>query len=221
MIMTNGTHYALPSTLTIGATNSTGSAGIVVAGHGLELKPGFSFVHHQINASGIDTMITAERVPVFNSGSVDAAFIPITEPNIIVGSKVKSHNGTIFEITHGNLTNVPRGDDLTIYGINNNGDGSLFLKEASVTSDGQLFTDMGIAFYPSIRGDSGAAIIHHSNGESKIVGVHKGGACIFESPSEGQTFVEFLPKTTFCTVDNYTFKLFSAWENVKTTLNLR
>ncbi len=220
LITQNATHVSKPSsTLTIGITNSTGINGIVVSGHGLEIDPGFTFVEHAIGAT--NTKITSELVPVSNSGSVDAAFIPITEPNIIVGSKVQALNGTVFDVTQGTLSDVERGEDLSSYGMRNNGDGSLLFKNATVYHNEMVFYNMGIALYPSMTGDSGAPIIRHSDDNSKIVGVHRGGVCIFDSVSENQQRVNVTNTNSICQTDNYYYKVFSAWENVKERLNLR
>ena len=212
--------FGTPSTLTIGAINSTGFMGVVVSGHGLGLDVGATFVSHSIGENVTNVEITREIVPVHFGGNVDAAFIPITEPNIVVGSKVQASNRTIIDVTQGNLTSIQRGLSLTIYGVHNNGDGNLLFKDATLSQRGISFTNMGVALYPSIGGDSGSPIIHHLNGESKLVGVHQGGICLFSSISEGQTQINVTNNSQFCTGDDYYYKVFSAWENVRQILNL-
>ena len=222
MIIKNSTDsYAKPSTLTIGVTNSSGINGIVVSGHGLKINDGFTFVEHAIGIN--ETKITSEFIPVSNSGSVDAAFIPITEPNIIVGSKVQALNGTVFDVTQGTLSDVERGEALTIYGIYNNGDGTLLFKNATIIDRVFQHTNMGLSIYPSQIGDSGAPIIYHHNGMSELVGVHEGAVCIFEALSENQSRVDVYDITSLCgdTPQQHYYKAFSAWENVKTTFGLQ
>lgn len=161
-----------------------------------------------------------EIVQPHNSGNVDVVFIPITEPNIVVGSRVQDLNGNIVNISQGKLKDVPLRDLLTIYGSLNNGEGILTLKNATLGDITGVYDNMGMARYPSERGDSGSPIIHHSNGTSKIVGVHSGGICIFESPSENVTLID-ISMSRFCTTDQFYYKAFSAWENVKESLDLR
>ncbi len=219
----DGIEFREPSTVTIGATNSSGVAGIVVAGHGLIIPSGHTFVEHTIGL--FETKITSDLVIYYNGAGVDAAFIPITEPNIIVGSKVKADDGTVIDVTQGVLSDVERGEILTIYGSITDGarSGSLLFKDAAINFARNHHTNMGLSTYVSEAGDSGAPIIYHHNGESELVGVHEGTVCIFESISENQPRINVNNTRAFCDYDNesYYYKAFSAWENVKSTLNLR
>ena len=79
---------------------------------------------------------------------------------------------------------------------------------------------MGIAIYPSVSGDSGSPIIHHNTIDANLVGIHRGGTCIFDAASEGQPLIN-VTDTSLCVVDNYYYKVFSAWENVKEALSLQ
>ncbi len=217
----DGKIYWNLGTITIGATNTTGFDGFVTAGHTVLLKPGDTFVEHRINNTSNDKVIHREPILVYYGGSVDAAFMPITEPNVVVGSKVQAMNGTVIDVTQGTLAEVPHWSILTIYGHQSNGDGRLWYKNATVTQGNTVFKNMGIALYPGIEGDSGGAIVHHIDGSSKIVGVHQGGACVFESLSEGQPLLTLEDNSVFCSKDQFYYKTFSAWENVKAVLSLR
>lgn len=151
MIVKNSAgRYVSPGTMTIGATNSSGTSGIVTAGHNLEIVPGhnFEFVEHTIGETR--TRITAETVPVFYENNTDVAFIPITEPNIIVGNKIQALNGTMIEnVRFGNLTDMETGQMITIYGALNNGTNALLYKNATVSTKHAVLSNMGLGLYPS------------------------------------------------------------------------
>ena len=156
-------------------------------------------------------------------GSSDAAFVPIEDPNIIVGSTVQAANGTIMNVTQGSLSDIPRWSNVSIYGNVTNDEGRLFYRNATVSVYSFPLFNMGIASYDSERGDSGASIIHHNaSGSHNIVGMHMGGVCVFESPSEGQSQINVTSYPVWCdrANDAYYYKTFSAWENIKSDLNI-
>ncbi len=228
MIIANTTdEYVRPGTLTIGATNSSGTPGIVVAGHSLKFEFGYRFVEHAIGAAL--TPITSEAVPVFygNGSNTDVAFIPITEPNIIVGNNIQALNGTIIrDVQFGNLSDVagiyPK---ISIYGMLNNGEGFLLYRNSTVsTPNDGLLTNMGVGGgYPSQSGDSGAPIVYHSNGTSTLVGVHHGSVCALEDWQNGaHAALNFSSHTGICPPNSSAYyKVFTAWENARAVLNLQ
>ena len=227
MIIENATgEYTKAGTLTIGVTNSSGTPGIVVTGHNLKVDAGYRFVEHAIGAAG--ARITNETVPVFyaNGSNTDVAFIPITEPNIVVGNNIQALNGTIIrDVQFGNLSDVagihPK---LSMYGTFNNGYGLLLNRNSTVVTqfDG-LMTGMAVAGgYLSQHGDSGAPIVHHSNGTSTLVGVHHGAVCEFEDWADGaSTVINFSSHAGICPPNSSAYhKVFTAWENAREVLNL-
>ena len=222
MVTRNATgDWLNPSTMTIGATNTTGVNGVVIAAHGLSMDPGHAFVEHRIGTPperiGNDVVLTQQL-----RGNVDAVFIPITEPNIIVPNyQIRALDRTIINVTQGSLIDVPIGKVLNIYGTENNGGGILLFSNATIY-ELKLFVNMGIALYPSQGGDSGAPIVYHNNGESHLVGVHHGGSCYIDPETDAYPNpIDVLNNTALCTKDNYYYKAFSAWENVKNQLSLR
>ena len=148
----NSSNWRNTGTITIGATNSSDVAGIVTAAHTLALDHDSTFLYHEISSDNSTfTKITDELVPVHYGNNVDVAFIPITEPNIVVGSKVQALNGTVIDVSQGLLENVARGERLNIYGIFSNGDGLLLFKNATVfdrelpdPSQGNVLSNMGV-----------------------------------------------------------------------------
>ncbi len=167
--------YTIPSTVTIGVTNSNGSAGVVVAGHGIILPDDYTFAGHTFGANY--TLFSISMTPYHYGPQIDAAFIPITEPNIIAENKIQSLTGDIMSVVNGTLSNVPHNEPLTIYGSQTNGTGNLLFKNATVEAR-YVLTNVGIASYPSVNGDSGAPIIYNPNGTSFIVGVHHGSVLV-------------------------------------------
>lgn len=228
MFFTNrdGVEYKSTGTITIGATNSsTGIKGIITAGHVILLDPNTeTFQNHTVG----NDFVVFNRNPDgwYDIFSVDAAFVPIENSNVIVDSKVQALNGTIMNVTYGNLSDVSRWEKVNIYGAMNNDDGWLLYKNATVHDvyRHNLF-NMGIAGYDSNNGDSGAPIIHHNaSGSHNLIGIHTGGVCVFESPSEGLSrIINVTSYTNWCDhmEDVYCYKTFSAWENVKQELNIQ
>ncbi len=212
----------VPSTVTIGATHNNGQEGFVIAGHGVSIPQGFTFTSSNVT----DGIVSTDRPNRIYGGNVDAAFVRITEPNVeIPTDQIQALNGTIIDVSDGRLSDIPLGESLHIYGKYNNGDGLFFAKNATLHDRGVLFINMGIALYPSQGGDSGAPIIFQGEQTNSIVGVHKGGLCIFDSIFEGQPFVN-VTGTSYCDFDaepknRFYYKTFSAWENVKDALDLQ
>ena len=213
-------------TVTIGITNgSTGIKGIMTAGHVIELDPNKDVFHN--HTMGVNhTVFNRNPDGLYETIRADAAFIPIEDPNVIVGSKVQALNGTVMNVTHGSLSDVSRLSKVSIYGAINSDDGFLLFKNATVHDIySYSISSMGVATYDSNNGDSGAPIIHHnSSGFHNLVGIHMGGVCAFESPSEGQpSMINVTSYTRWCddAGDSYYYKTFSAWENVVKLLNLR
>lgn len=213
-------------TITIGITNgSTGIKGIMTAGHVIELDPNKDVFHN--HTMGVNhTVFNRNPDGLHETARLDAAFVPIEGPNVIVGSKVQALNGTVMNVTHGSLSDVSRLSKVHIYGAINNDDGFLLFKNATVHDIySYSISSMGVATYGSNNGDSGAPIIHHnSSGFHNLVGIHMGGVCAFESPSEGQPrMINVSSYARWCDDfnDSYYYKTFSAWENVVKLLNLR
>ncbi len=207
------------STVTIGATNSTGSVGVVVSGHGIILPSGFTFTGHVFGANS--TLFSNSMVLVHFGPQIDAAFIPITEPNIVVENKVQSLTGDVISVVNGTLSSVPPHETLSIYGSQTNGNGTLLYKNATTLDTTYVLNNVGIALYPSTNGDSGAPITYNNSGTVHIVGVHQGGVCIFQPVSTPNLKVDVSKYPSYCTPGATHFKVFSAWELVRETLSLQ
>ena len=123
----------------------------------------------------------------------------------------------------GTLDEMDVNKKLNIYGNMNNDDGHLLFKNATMLSGKILLHNIGIATYDSQQGDSGAPIIHHTeNDESKLIGVHHGGVCYFDPKISGHTEpIDVRGKVKWCQENNFYYKVFSAWENVKKQLRLQ
>ncbi len=159
-----------------------------------------------------------------NTVDADVAFVPIEDPNIIIGNKVQMLNGTVMNVTYGNLSDVPRWSKVNIYGAFTNDDGWLRYKNATLGSGTNTLTNMGISSYDSIRGDSGAPVIHHNaSGSHNLIGLHSGGVCVFTSPSEYLSRTINVTSTIWCDDVNYSYyyKAFNPWENVKPALDMQ
>ncbi|MDA7973717.1 MAG: HYR domain-containing protein [Nitrosopumilus sp.] len=226
MIFRNSTGaYWSTGTITLGASDTNGAVGMVVSGHTAEIDDpniyNHRFVSNDASSSPPDTTVVSYNVPVAHvGGSVDAAFILITEPNIIVHDQIRAHDGTIIDVTQGRLADVDRIEPIHIYGINNNGMGTLLFKNAT---SGSGLANVGISNYASSGGDSGAPIIHYEDDTAHIIGSHVGVLCVFESPSEGQQRINVNGYYYLCDGDTdvFYYTLFSAWENIVDTLDLR
>ncbi|ABK78101.1 hypothetical protein CENSYa_1479 [Cenarchaeum symbiosum A] len=205
--------------MAIGARDQHRS-GIVVAAHSIEIKSGETFQIHNITSKKHNStkFLSDAHGILYKGGTVDAAFIPITEAGITIGNNVRAHNGTETEVAWGRLADVERLQDITIYGWFNNGPGYLLFKNATEFTGHSTFHNMGIGTYPSQLGDSGSAIVYHGGDAATIVGVHRGSVCTFESLSEYQPKLD-VNGTEWCLPNSY-YKVFSAWENVENELNL-
>ena len=87
-----------------------------------------------------------------------------------------------------------------------------------------FFMGEGIGHYDSTGGDSGAPITANIDGTDKIIGVHAGLGCVFESMSEHIDInVDELSPYYICSdSDRYDqYKLISDWGNVADTFNLK
>ena len=218
--------YASNGTITIGVTNSiSGIKGIATSGHVVKLDNDTQ--RFQAHTVGNDKIVFNRNPDGYyhDIGNTDAAFVPIEDPNIIISNKVQALNGTILNVTHGNLSDISRWSTVNIYGALNNDDGWLYYKNATI---GYLMNpvliNMGIANYDGNNGDSGAPIIYHNtSGTHVLVGLHVGGVCIFSSPSEFTSRTINVNGTEWCDRknDNHWYKAFSAWENVKQVLDLQ
>ena len=207
------------STVAIGATNSTGSVGVVVSGHGIILPDDTVFAGHAFGDK--HTLFSNSSVQYYYGPQVDAAFIPITEPNIVTDNKVQSSTGDIISVVNGTLSSVPLYKNLTIYGSQTNGKGALAYNNATTTATTYVLNNVGIALYPSTNGDSGAPITYNNDGTVEIVGVHHGGVCIFQPSSISDYKIDVSNLDSLCTPGDTYFKAFSAWEFVKETLSLQ
>lgn len=156
------------------------------------------------------------------ANNTDAAFIPLTRPNVIVGSNIKTLNGTTFGVTQGALSDIARISTVSMYGAFTNGDGHLLFKNDTIFGGHhELRQNAGIGTYPSQDGDSGAPIVSRSTGQPKLVGVHAGSVCELEDTSAGQGLINVSTYERFCSDGSYYYKAFSAWEAVRSALGLR
>ena len=211
-------------TITVGFTNdSTGVKGILTAGHVVVLFENTQeFVNHTV--SNNDILLNREANAWIEAESADAAFVPIKDPNIIISNKIQALNGTIMNVTYGNLSDLAKWSKVYIYGARTNDDGWLFYKNATITSGTRILPNMGIANYDSKSGDSGAPVIHYNaSGSNNLVGIHMGGACVFSAPSEGLTGMANLTNTDWCnhSEDAYYYTAFTPLENAISALNLK
>ena len=221
VIDTDGGLSDITGTVAVGATNVNGTRGLVTAGHVNDLMEGETFVHYEIHDDNGGTTIARDRASHIGYYA-DAMFVPITEPNITVGSQIRMSNGTIFDVTQGTLSEVSRGDKISIYGIHNQNEGYLLFKNATLSlNSADVFINLGISHYTSQHGDSGAAIIHHDGDDSEIIGVHLGALCRFTVPGETNIVVDISNIESLCSGDYAYYKAFSSWENVKSAFNLQ
>ena len=207
-------------TIGIGATTKNGIKGIVVSGHVVKPIKNTIQLQHVMNNSITEHIIYSGNVSYQRSNNTDAGFIPIKTNTAIIDKQVKSRDGTIHNVIDGKLSDLDRLSKITIHGQFNNGDGLLLFKNATVYKTDLTLSNMGIATYPRQSGDSGASIIYHNNNTSKIVGIHQGIVCILEDLSAGQGLINITHITSICQTSPY-YKTFSAWENVKSALNLQ
>jgi hypothetical protein len=221
-------------TITFGATNSSGVHGMVTSGHAVILGVNDTLRHYSLGNSTHITMFTDAVATAINSGNVDAAFTPITDPDVIVNSThIEKIDGSHIPVLQGTLSDVPIRKTLGMYGIyNNTDDGMLYFNNATVmdNQDVIVYYNMGIGNYNSIVGDSGAPVIYHNdNGTNYLVGVHRGSICVFDSELPDIGIINVTKFEALCndndtedrTDDHYFYKIFSAWENVKIALTLQ
>ena len=211
-----------PSTVGISAVDSAGNRGIVVSGHGAT-NENFPF---RMNVHTDNREMFPKKPPilsrisphVINNGGVDAAFVRVTNSSIGLPLQVITEDGILLDVAYGNLNSVAYNETVNMYGISTNSNGRLLYKNATTALIGGIVhTNMGLATYTSIGGDSGAPVIHNANGRSFVVGINLGNGCIFHSPFEG------LSPTDLCDVHNArpdNIGIFSAWENVAARLGV-
>ena len=223
------------STITIGVTTKNNIKGVVVSGHVTSAKDVIEN-YRLVNNNNI-AFINYDNIQFKEKtlNKIDAIFIPIVHNSITVPTnKIQMLNGNIISVSDGTLSELPRGVNVNIYGAYSNTNGILLYKNASsYDSSVSTYTNMGIALYKSQPGDSGAPIIYHNNTTSEIIGVHQGGVCIFDDLSVNQTRIDVTEPIKFRDGSNidfcgeyqpnnpYYYRIFSAWENVKSELNLR
>ncbi len=229
-------------TITIGATKTNGQIGFVTAGHVLEISdstyrypvtlggyylPGNTITTMGLTPNNIENY--ALKLEVMNPTIVrdvrgDMAFVPITESNVIISqTEIITRNGTLINVIHGSADSIPLGNDIEIYGINNNAVGTLRYNNVTAsTDDGITFTNMAVGHYDSVNGDSGAPIIVTDRGINKLIGIHKGKICAFHSTDTGLLLQDVHNSVQFCP-NGYGlyYKLFTPFENIKSILNLR
>ena len=212
-----------PGSITIGATKTNGQVGLVTSGHVAYIHPNHMLKGYYLDDHKIK--LEAATADISVKGIVDAAFIPITETNISVPqNQIMALDGTLIDVVHGtteNLGKVP----VHIYGKFTNDGGSIVYTNATINSDNaRPLTDQVIANYDSVPGDSGAPIITVDNGINKLVGIHKGGGCMFTAHLDTHDVIHNYAAASSLCGNNLSnseyFKVFSPWQNVKNVLQI-
>ena len=218
-------HAIVTGGATGGATG--GTFGMVTTGHSVNPLLAISvdnFLHLHAELNHSFSFGPANKV---YAGSVNAAFIPITNNTYVGLNQVRSTNGTIIDVVQGSLFDVPINATLSKFGGHNNTEGNatfLYLNAtvqsgADTTHGLTTFTNMGASTLFGSAGDSGAPIIHHANNTHNLVGVYKGTGCGFNANDDNE-FVEIRDCSDMPALNiNYSF--FSAWENVRNALDLQ
>ena len=163
----------------------------------------------------------------------DYDFIPVDKKYLKLNS-IEGFNSAEITVTNGDLDDTGTNQAIYIHGKNNDGDGVLMHKNVTATVSASnpiitqtvsyTLTDQGIGRYVSDGGDSGAPIIANIDGENKIIGVHFGIGCLFNSTTEDVSIdVESQSIYYECTDTNLykSYKIISDWGNVVDTFNLR
>ena len=203
-------------TIGIGAIDSLNRTGIVVAGHTV-----YNFdtiVGHYLapspNPLSTDRKISTLRPAIYYYGNTDVAFITITNTSFTSTSQVVDQHGSVTDVIFGHLDNVNEGELLKRYGYKTYSEGLLLYKNATFrTHHNFVLTDIGVATYSGVPGDSGSPIIHNDNGRSYIVGIHHGRACSAAVDEPLTTMVDLCEKH-----GTGLLGFFTAWENVVDTL---
>ena len=226
-------------TLTIPVEKQDGTTGVIVSAHTIthideswgaqDISSSKLIVHYP------DEVVISTNIPqldrIRNNVMIDGDydFIPVDKKYL----KLNSINGTNGEIivTNGDLDDLVD-QAISIHGHYTDDTGVLLYKNVtasfSVIYDDYTvpytLTDHGIGHYDSTGGDSGAPITANIDGTDKIIGVHAGLGCVFESMSEHIDInVDELSPYYICSdSDRYDqYKLISDWGNVADTFNLK
>jgi hypothetical protein len=178
---TNPKPHTDNSTITIGVTNTTGTVGLVTAGHSLEIEDNATLDGYYIGENLIK--LAADTVAVVWNSKADVGFVSVTETNVLVSQDqlLNKTDGSFVTVKHGSTKTVPLDTDIAIFGIHNNGIGQLKFKNATIyDSNAKIsYTNMGIGTYPSQTGDGGASIVTNHAGTNELIGVHGGYTCSF------------------------------------------
>ena len=211
-------------TITIGATNSDNVDGMVVSGHVASPDPGETFISHNAGPPSAPVQVYGREVTSYENDTVDTAFIPLTGSNVVVHDKIRTNDGSTFDVSYGRLADVQRIQPIHMYGYYTNSHGILAYKDATVRSPGHgTFVEMGIGTYASVGGDSGSPVIHHGD-EARIIGLHVGAVCSFEVHGRTIDISDVrLNGARICDLGNNIryFTMFSDWENVVDVLDLQ
>ncbi len=231
-------------TITIGVTKTNGQIGFVTAGHVVEFETTNNIIPHGFYLSGnitydVDgenivtkntlntnaTLLNTINPTIFrNETAGDVAFVPITESNVVISqTEIAKHSGTLINVICGSADSIPLGNSIEIYGIHNNAIGTLRYNNVTATiGDGVTLANMAIGHYDSKGGDSGAPIIVTDRGINKLIGIHQGKVCTFYDTDTSLLLQDVHNSVQFCPNGNSLYyKLFTPWENAKSTLNLR
>ncbi len=207
---------------------------MITSGHAVILEVDQRLRHYSLGNSTHITMFTDAVATAIDSGNVDAAFTSVTDPDIVINNdKIETANGTLIDVIEGSLFDVDIEQPLSVFGIySETTNGMLLFNNASfsfIHNDGtsDMFFNMGIGYYNSTGGDSGAPVIYNAeNGTNYLIGIHKGTMCNFDHNLLNDQLIPPIT-TTLCNgndVDdavNDVYRVFSAWENVKTAFSLR
>ena len=220
------------STITIGAISS-GVKGIVVSGHGVDISTNnFNERYYkQINESvrpSDNILLSTDEGRGKECGKYDAAFIPITNNKVIAPlNQIQKQNGEIFNVTQGNLSDVPYESDIWMYNKHTEGMGTLLYKYATIRTDTFCVnTNLGLINHTVEVGDSGTPIVYHDGDNSLLIGSVTARACGITLPLESRYGIEPNSYTNICSNSEFVqrhggtdFVVFSAWENIKDETN--
>ncbi len=214
------------STITIGATKTNGQVGFVTSGHQLEIEPNTTIDGYFIGEE--KRRLATTNAEYHLNGIGDVGFVPITESDIQVSQdQIIKHDGAFVIVEQGTSASLSTGSKVNIYGIRNNGGGSVLYTDATIFDSGNgVLTNQVLTNYPSRNGDSGAPIIFVENNVNKLVGLHQGYTCFFDAiqPTHTTSF-DIRDHPGLCRNnddgDVGYFRVFTPWDDAKESLRLR
>ncbi len=198
--------YGGSGTLTLPVQKQDGTTGVIVSGHvitfnhewgpqdtiSLDLIVKYPPTKNVVISTAIP-QLDRLRNNVVIEGDYD--FIPVDKKYLKLNT-IQGFNSSEIIVTNGDLDDAITNQTISSYGSNHKDDNGVLLYKnvtstvitRNPTGSGTVtytLTDQGIGQYDSVAGDSGAPVIANMEGIDKIIGVHVGLGCVFES-SDGR-----------------------------------